>query len=204
MLTVDTAPDEEAIAPFVVLPVPVNVGRLLTGHFIAQTSQITLLTNEQLEALFAIALDGGVYTPATGSDPEQIDVRKNDDGTWDTPNYTRALQEISQLESEELFWKAFLWQSVLGHEGIALFDDAGGGTAGLLKTMRLLMLRKGITVPRLQGDETQQAGPQEKPSDDGQKPAKPSASHKLPPQPTVEKLPQEKRSRKPKKGPSPV
>lgn len=194
-LTVVTDDDDTPIEPFMIPPVTVKVGHVLTGWFLNQSAGNLSLSEQQMEAMFAISLDGGVY------DDEKQDVfaRRDVDGNPITPNYTRSSDELTASEQEELFWKAFLWQSVLGHEGIAVYEAEDGGAAGMLKSMRLLMVRSGPQVLQ-RFDQTQQAGAQKKQSPTASNDDVPSASNKLPAPPTLDKLPKAKKSRNQNKG----
>lgn len=190
VLSIETAPDEDPIEPFVIPPVSVKVGRMLTGYFLNTSAGNMTLTPEQQEAMFVVSLDGGTFDEET----QEILPRVDADGVNITPNYTRSGDTLTASEQEELFWKAFMWQSVLGHEGIAVYDADGGGTAGMLKTVRLLAVRSNPQLLKA-ADQMQQAGTPTKPSNTDSSGAVPSAKHKLPAPPTTDKLPKSKRSK---------
>lgn len=118
ILTVQTADDEQAIEPFVVEPVPMGVGRQLTADYLNISMGVGDISPERKEEIFTIAVGA--------------------------ENRARAEELLTQPEGEELLLKAFMWQTIIGMDGIAAFDEAGGGVAGAVKSIRLLTARSGL------------------------------------------------------------
>lgn len=118
ILTIETNDDEPAIAPFVVEPLGMRVGRQLTVDYVNWCMGVGQLTPDRKEEIFTIAVG--------------------------TENRARADDTLTQAEGEELLIKAFMWQTIIGMDGIKAFDEAGGGTAGALKSIRLLTSRLGL------------------------------------------------------------
>lgn len=54
-------------------------------------------------------------------------------------------EPIRQKEAESLCMCAFLWQSIVGMEGVTAFLDAGEGSQGSLKALSLLLWQQGIS-----------------------------------------------------------
>lgn len=141
VLTVEVGDDEPVIEPFVILPLPMETGRLLTAEYLAFVTPgglpgIEPLTPERKVEIFQVALDG--------ADPETHAPHLDADGQPIIPQYKRAEAQLTQAEGEELLIKAFMWHTIVGIDGILAFDEAGGGTAGALKAIRLLASRTGL------------------------------------------------------------
>lgn len=118
VLTVETAPDEPAIAPFVVVPVSAARGNELSSRFV--------FAGEGLVDEAGIADD---MRSAFGED-----------------NYQRAFNECTAHEGELLLNAAYFWQTVGGMDavrGLLEVDENGdqGGAAGQGKAFAAFRLR---------------------------------------------------------------
>lgn len=132
VLTVDGGDD---IEPIVVAPVSARVGRHLTAAFIGQATVSLQQTREQQDAMFRTVLDGGTVPFDDG------EFVPNPDGT----NFEYVDEHLSFAEAQEATFKALMWHTVVGMEGINEYDAAGGGVAGLSKAVRLLTETLGLS-----------------------------------------------------------
>lgn len=114
VLTVTDENDVPVFEPYVVEPVAMVTGRQLTQDFIDIATMKGTVSKEREAEIFRIAL--------------------NEDNT------VRAEHEATQVEGNELALKAFMWQTVVGMDGIQAYDNAGGGVAGAVKAIRLLTM----------------------------------------------------------------
>lgn len=103
VLTVETGDDEEAIAPFVVVPFSAKRGK-------------------QVSQTYLFAVEGIPYEGDIASD--MLDALGRE-------NAARADEECSMLEGELLLNAAYLWQTVGGMDSVrALLEPAEDGTQG--------------------------------------------------------------------------
>lgn len=184
VLTLDGG-EVDGIMPFTIAPVSAKTGNALTQSFILLATQVAQMPTEQVKAMYQVAMDGGTVSDAGLFIP--VDP---------TPNYDRMEDQLSSTEAIELTHKAFMWQSIVGIEGITVHDEVGGGVNGMVKSLRLLTDKLGLS-PSL----TSRSGASENPTTVGATPATtthPSIALLDEPSSTVNKLPQSKVSRRPK------
>jgi len=142
ILTLTQNDDEDPIEPFIVQPLPMKIGRQLTAEYLQMAVRpehpdplLPEMTQERKEDIFTICIDG--------ADPDG-NVRTDENGDPIRPQRDRADALLSQAEGEELLIKAFMWQTIVGMDGLKAFDEGNGGTAGALKAIRLLQMRLGL------------------------------------------------------------
>lgn len=187
-LTVDGG-DEFGITPFTIAPASAKVGRALSQAFILLSTRVAVMDPEQIAAMYRTALDGGTIN----DDGEFVPV---EGGT----NYDRAENELSQVEAAEFTHKVFMWQSLVGMDGIKAFDEGAAGgnqVTGMVKSLRLLSDKLGLS-PSLTSLSTGSANP----TTAGATPSTatpPSIARLDEPSSTVSKLPPSKVSHKRKK-----
>lgn len=185
VLTLDGG-EVDGIMPFTIAPVSARTGNALTNAFILLATQVAQMSTDQVEAMYRTALDGGTVS---------------DDGLFipvdPAPNFERASNELSATECIELTHKAFMWQSIVGIEGITVHDEAGGGVNGMVKSLRLLTDKLGLSpslTSRSTGSENQTPAGATPPTT-----THPSIALLDEPSTTVSKLPSSKVSRRPKR-----
>lgn len=118
-LTVETADDEPAIAPFVVAPLPARVGRELSMHYL-------------------LAVEG--------IDLEGADIGADLMRAFGPENVERAETELHQSEAEVVLWAAFMWQTIGGlkaAQAVLEVDEHGvqGGDSSRGKALAEFRLR---------------------------------------------------------------
>lgn len=125
ILTVEGVPE-----PFTIPPLPTNPGLQITATYLGIAGGEGGAA-DLAEALM-IAVDG-----ATLDDDGRYHARP--DG--ERPNYTRAGEELTQEEAENLMSAAFFWQTALGLAGVQTYIEHGEGTLGSLHALSTLTAR---------------------------------------------------------------
>lgn len=111
---------EGVAEPFIIPPLPTNPALQATETYIGVTGGGT--SAEDLAAALMMAVDGAVLNTDTNRWEPHPEAER--------VNYTRAGDELSQEEAENLLSAAFFWQTALGLSGVQQFIEAGEGTAG--------------------------------------------------------------------------
>jgi hypothetical protein len=188
VLTLDGG-EVDGIMPFTIAPVSARTGNALTNAFILLATQVAQMPTEQVEAMYKTCLDGGTVS---------------EDGLFvpvsPTPIYDRVSDELSSTEAIEFTHKAFMWQSIVGIEGITVHDEAGGGVNGMVKSLRLLTDKLGLS-PSLTSRSTESA-PQTPAGATPPTTTHPSIALLDEPSSTVSKLPPNKVGHRPKQSPT--
>ncbi|WP_213816180.1 hypothetical protein [Glaciihabitans sp. dw_435] len=104
--------------PFVIPPLPGRRGKELTETYLKIASGI----------ISPVGMDG-VLAEAVGSEVQ-----------------ARLDEELSLAEQQSILMPAFLWQTVLGMDGVNTFLSGGEGLAGAKKGLELLLLSLGLSL----------------------------------------------------------
>ncbi len=123
-------------SPFVIRPLPGRMGKHLTDLYLRTMARE--LPPTQMEDVFRIALDGGQWA----DDAHTVLVPLPED---QQPVWARCDDELSQAEGQDVLHLAFFWQTVLGMTGVNSYIEAGGGFAGGVKTLGFLTQTLGIS-----------------------------------------------------------
>lgn len=127
----------EGVEPFVVRPLPGLAGVQITDAYIHAAGGMSAA---DMEAAFIMAVDGARENGLTG--------RWEPVPATEQTNYQRVIRELSQSEAEEILMPAFLWQTVLGLDGVKAYLEEGGGLPGTLKATGALSRRLGLLARR--------------------------------------------------------
>lgn len=118
--------------PFIIKPLPGVKGKELTHLFLAIATRQE--TPVPMETVLKWAVNGA---------------ERNDADEWewidDGPNSRRIEDELALHEAEDVFMPAFYWQTVLGIDGVNAFLRAGGGMTGSVKALGFLASTLGIS-----------------------------------------------------------
>jgi hypothetical protein len=169
-------------APFVIRPLPGRMGKALTDIYLRTMARE--LHPENMEDVFRIALDGGRW-----ADDERTKLVPLPEA--EQLVYNRCEDTLSQAAGQDVLHAAFFWQTVLGIAGVNAYVEAGGGFAGGVKTLGSLVQTLGIspltTSPSSALETLIRSQASTSPT------TSPTAGS------TIEKLPANRRSRKPSK-----
>lgn len=122
--------------PFIIRPLPGRAGVQITDTYLNATAG----GGGDILAALQIAVDGARENAITGQWeplPEE-----------EQANFARIGRELSQEEGNSVIMPAFLWQTLLGMDGVRLYLEEGEGLTGTLKAVGALAQRLGRFVPR--------------------------------------------------------
>ena len=132
--------------PILIDPISAKRGRYLTRRYLS--ASLNSLTIEQVEGIWIEALGPQNYSNLFGVFVERVSDDDGDDGWRARPAAEGEIEPeglpIRQEEGETLCMAAFLWNSILGMEGVNAYLSEEG-TAGILKINALLTLRLGLS-----------------------------------------------------------
>ncbi|RFA12641.1 hypothetical protein B7R21_09855 [Subtercola boreus] len=120
--------------PFIIKPLPGRMGKQVTDHYLRITARA--IPADGMEDLLRICVDGGRWHEDKTLVPLPEAHRTN---------YLRCEDELSTAEAQDVLLPALLWQTVLGMDGVTTYVDGGGGMAGGVAALRLLVTTLGIS-----------------------------------------------------------
>lgn len=120
----------EGVEPFTVRPLPGRRGKELTDLFLRMATRQGMPPETTMEQVLAWSVNG-----------------VDENGDWITvgPNSERLENTLTLHESEDVYNAAFYWSTVLGIDGVNTYLAHGGGLTGSVKALEALALTLGIS-----------------------------------------------------------